>query len=201
MKAIRTTIGIMLAAICMIMATTSHAAMGTIRNDQFWKTTDGSFIYSQGGGVIKVGDTWYWYGVKYSGAVTYAANPTGKNGDIGFAGVTCYSSKDLVNWMDEGLALEPNQASGGWFGRIGVVYNAKTKMYVLAGQGNGGEYFATSPTPDGSFKFNRVQTDLSFFVNGGTGDSLERLRRERFGFQPVASDHIREGQAPLPLPQ
>lgn len=168
-KTIQGSVALALVALGMI-SVSSQAAMQTIRNDQFWKTTDGSFIYSQGGGVIKVGDTWYWYGVKYKGAVTYAANPVAKNGDIGFMGVTCYSSKDLVNWKDEGLALEPNQASGGWFGRIGVVYNSKTKMYVLAGQGNGGEYFATSSTPDGPFKFSRVQTDLSFFVNGGTGD-------------------------------
>lgn len=163
------------AALFLFAAFPSHAQMQTIRNDQFWKDAGGNFIYSQGGGVIKVGDTWYWYGVKYRGAVTYAANPTGKNGDIGFMGVTCYSSKDLVNWKDEGLALEPNQAGGGWFGRVGVVYNAKTRMYVLAGQGSSpsgayGEYFATSPTPDGPFKFHNVQTDLSFFVNGGTGD-------------------------------
>lgn len=174
MKTIQGNIALALAALGTIAAA-SHAQMGTIRNDQFWQNTDGKFIYSQGGGVIKVGDTWYWYGVKYNGAVTYAANPTAKNDDIGFAGVTCYSSKDLVNWKDEGLALEPNQAGAGWFGRVGVVYNAKTKMYVLAGQGSSpsgasGEYFATSSSPDGAFKFNNVQTDLSFFVNGGTGD-------------------------------
>lgn len=147
----------------------------TITNDVFWKDTDGNFIYSQGGGGIWVGDTYYWYGVKYNGAVTYAENPTAKNGDIGFAGITCYSSKDLVNWKNEGLALAPNQTGGGWIGRFGVAYNAKTKKYVLAGQGSGpsggyGEYFATSSTPDGDFKFASVQTDLNFFVNGGTGD-------------------------------
>lgn len=158
----------MLLAIIAIAATT-RAEMQTIRNDVFWKTTDGNLIYSQGGGVIKVGDTWYWYGVKYNGAITYAANPTSKNDDWGFKGVTCYSSKDLVNWKDEGLAVQPNQA-GGWVGRVGVVYNANTKQYVLAGQGNGGEYFAYGPAPDGPFKTSGTQTEMPFFVNGGTGD-------------------------------
>lgn len=168
MKNIARTITISLVAITAI-ASTTNAAMQTIHNDEFWKTTDGKLIYSQGGGAIKVGDTWYWYGVKYSGAVTYAANPTGKNSDIGFQGVTCYSSKDLVNWKDEGLAVQPNQA-GGWVGRVGVVYNANTKQYVLAGQGNGGEYFAYGPAPDGPFKTSGTQTSMPFFVNGGTGD-------------------------------
>lgn len=122
-----------------------------------------------------MGDTYYWYGVKYNGAVTYAANPTSKNSDIGFAGVTCYSSKDLVNWKFEGIVLKPDQAAAGWFGRIGVAYNKNSKKYVLAGQGGSpswefGEYFATSDSPTGPFKFARVQTDLSFLVNGGTGD-------------------------------
>jgi len=164
-----------LASVLLGIAFAGTAVGQPIRNDQFWKTTSGSTIYSQGGGVIKVGDTWYWYGVKYDGAVTYAAAPTAKNSNTTFAGVTCYSSKDLVNWKDEGLALAPDQAGSGWFGRVGVVYNSKTKMYVLIGQGSspagvGGEYFATSATPDGAFKFNNVQTDMTFFVNGGTGD-------------------------------
>ena len=153
----------------------SQAETPTIVNDIFWKDTGGNNIYSQGGGTIKVGDTYYWYGVKYKGAATYAANPTGKNDDVTFAGVTCYSSKDLVHWKDEGLALSTKEVGYGWFGRLGVVYNSKTKKYVLAAQGASpsgtyGEYFATSSTPDGDFKFASVQTELSMFVNGGTGD-------------------------------
>ncbi|MBQ3779347.1 MAG: family 43 glycosylhydrolase [Fibrobacter sp.] len=164
------------AAITIMSLGTSVQAQ-TIQNDVFWKDTSGNFIYSQGGGVIQVGDTFYWYGVKYNGAVTYAANPTKKNSDTGFAGVTCYSSKDLVNWKFEGIVLKPDQAAGGWFGRIGVVYNAKTKKYVLAGQGGSpswqfGEYFATSSSPTGPFKFARVQpeSEMTFFVNNNTGD-------------------------------
>lgn len=157
------------------LALATNSMAQTIQNDEFWKDSDGNFIYSQGGGVLQVGDTYYWYGVKYNGAVTYAANPTSKNSDIGFAGVTCYSSKDLVNWKFEGIVLKPDQAAAGWFGRIGVAYNKNSKKYVLAGQGGSpswefGEYFATSDSPTGPFKFARVQTDLSFLVNGGTGD-------------------------------
>ena len=111
----------------LVASLAATATAQTIVNDRFWKDTDGNFIYSQGGGVLQVGDTFYWYGVKYNGAVTYAANPTKKNDDTGFAGVTCYSSKDLVNWKFEGIVLKPSEVGGGWFGRIGVVYNAKSK--------------------------------------------------------------------------
>jgi len=162
-------------AVLLLTPLRTDAAGATIDNDAFWKDQSGVPVYSQGGGILKVGSIYYWYGVKYDGAVTYAIAPTGKNSNTTFAGVTCYSSKDLVNWKDEGLALTPDQAGPGWFGRVGVVYNSTTKMYVLIGQGSSpdsvnGEYFATSSTPDGAFKFSRVQTNMTFFVNGGTGD-------------------------------
>ncbi len=137
-------------------------------NDQFWRDTAGTPIYSQGGGVLQVGDTFYWYGVKYGGAVTYAANPTRDNSDTSFAGVTIYSSKNLVDWKLENTVMPANTA--GWFGRLGVVYHAATKKYVLVAQGDGGLYFATSDTPAGTFVFNNVQKNLPGIVNGATGD-------------------------------
>lgn len=145
----------------------ASSAGALIINDRFWKDTSGTPIYSQGGGVLKVGDTYYWYGVKYQGAVTYAANPSGKNDDTSFVSVTAYSSKDLVNWKFENNVLS---GEGGWFGRLGVVYHAGTKKYVLVAQGGGGLYFATSDTPAGAFKRDNVQTNLPDIVNGATGD-------------------------------
>ena len=144
-------------------------AARTIVNDAFWKDTAGNLIYSQGGGVLRVGDTYYWYGVKYGGAVTYAGDPTrGKNDDTSFQGITTYSSTDLVSWKLETVSRPSN--TGGWFGRLGVVYYAATKTYVLVAQGGGGLYFATSDTPNGPFVYNRVQTNLPGIANGATGD-------------------------------
>jgi hypothetical protein len=51
-----------------------------------------------------------------------------------------------------------------------VVYNAKTKKYVMVAQGAGGLFFATSDTPTGSFVFDNVQETLSGIANGNTGD-------------------------------
>lgn len=77
-------------------------------NDQFWKDTDGNTIYSQGGGIFKFDDKYYWYGVKYEEAEAYAKNPRQyyTKTDV-FAGITCYSSTDLKNWKFEGLVAEP----------------------------------------------------------------------------------------------
>jgi hypothetical protein len=158
------------------LLTSGPASRGAvIENDVFWKDTAGHLICSQGGGVLKVNDTYYWYGVNYPGAAAYAGDGATGPG-MGFRSVTCYSSADLAHWKFEGDALARDQVGGGWFGRLGVVYHAKTKKYVMIAQGNApsrggsGQYFATSDTPTGPFKFNNVQNVSQMFVNGGTGD-------------------------------
>ena len=145
----------------------------------FWKDTSGTPIYSQGGGVFNFNGTYYWYGVKYNGAVSYAAN-TKKNSDTSFAAITCYSSTDLVTWKHENdvlttASLGANVDSGTWIGRMGVVYNANTKKYVLisqyqAGPAGTGELFATSDTPTGTFAFDHVQAAVTNVANTTTGD-------------------------------
>ncbi len=144
----------------------------TIFNNTFWRDTSGTPIYSQGGGILQVGDTYYWYGVKYRGAVTYVENPV-DNDDTAALGITTYSSKDLVNWKHE--ATDTPESMGGWFGRLGVAYNANTKKYVLVAQSwLGGdassEYFATSDSPAGGFVFHHAQQNPPGIANGGTGD-------------------------------
>ena len=133
-----------------------RGALGTIQNDEFWHDTDGNPIYSQGGGVFRFGDTWYWYGVRYDGAELYYANPTRLyNNNVNFESVTAYSSKDLVSWTFENdvattrTALDipaSKDVSGDyfsrmqtlddatWLGRLGVVYNENTGKYVLLTQ-------------------------------------------------------------------
>jgi hypothetical protein len=148
-----------------------------ISNDTFWKDTSGNPIYSQGGGVFKFGSKYYWYGVKYNGAVTYYNSPTGKNSDSSFNAVTCYSSTDLVNWTFENNVLTSGTSglSGTtWLGRLGVVYNSTTHKYVLltqwANASSSGELFATCDTPNGNFVYNNVQYPIPGVVNNTTGD-------------------------------
>lgn len=152
---------------------TTDPGGATIFNSTWWEDTSGTPIYSQGGGVLQVGDTYYWYGVHYAGAQPYIDNPQGgKNGNIGFVGVTTYSSKDLVNWTHEATDNPGN--TGGWFGRLGVAYNENTEKYVLVAQTYAGDanslYFATSDSPAGGFVFDNIQIGPPGIANGGTGD-------------------------------
>jgi hypothetical protein len=171
------TLGLRKLAVVLLVAAIAMAAPQTIRNDQFWKDTSGNPIYSQGGGVFRFGSTWYWYGVHYAGAETYAASPTKQNSDTRFVAVSCYSSTDLVNWKFEGNVLDSNSTglSGtSWMGRLGVAYNSTSKKYVLLSQHDGtsgnGELFATSSSPTGKFAFDHIQDTLPGVVNVTSGD-------------------------------
>ncbi|UII29533.1 RICIN domain-containing protein [Fulvivirga maritima] len=143
-----------------------------IQNNEFWHDTSGNPIYSQGGGVLKVGDTYYWYGAKYRGAITYFNDPySGKNGDTGFLAITCYSSTDLANWTYEGDVMTPADGlQAGWVGRIGCAYNAPTGKYVLIAQMYPGLAFGTSDTPTGRFTLAATQSTIGNVVNDMSGD-------------------------------
>jgi hypothetical protein len=166
---------------CAATAVALSASFGRaaiITNDTFWKDTTLNPIYSQGGGVFKFNGVYYWYGVKYNGAVTYYNSPVNENSDSSFNAVTCYSSTDLVNWKFENNVLTASTtglAGISWFGRMGVVHNATTGKYVMLAQcyytdGTTGEFFATCSTPNGAFAFNNIQYPVPGVVNNTTGD-------------------------------
>ena len=161
-------------------AAATAAANRTIRNGDFWRDTSGAPIYSQGGGVLKVGEKYYWYGVKYEEAVGYIASRKPDGSATKFNAVTAYSSTDLVNWTNEGEVIKvaaPGKIfeRDAWLGRLGVVYNQRTKKYVLITQygsksaGNG-VLFATSDTPTGPFKYDNLQTQVPNVNGAATGD-------------------------------
>jgi hypothetical protein len=149
----------------------------TITNDTFWKDTSGNPIYSQGGGVFKFGDTYYWYGVHYLGAEHYLAGPTQQYAnEVTFVAIPVYSSKDLVNWRFEnnvattGTSLPDGTKLSGWVGRLGVSYNETTGKYVMVVQGPGGVDFLRGDSPTGAFTGAAVQAQITGVVTPATGD-------------------------------
>ncbi|MGW6642342.1 family 43 glycosylhydrolase [Streptomyces iakyrus] len=157
----------------------------TITNNTFWNDTSGNPIYSQGGGVFKFGDTYYWYGVHYTGAELYRANPTRKyDGNVSFVSIPVYSSKDLVNWKFEnrvatrstGVGSGANLGGAGWVGRLGVSYNENTGKYVLAvqmwhtGRGGHGVLLLQGDSPTDTFDYGYFQTQITNSPTTGTGD-------------------------------
>ncbi|KQQ05664.1 MULTISPECIES: family 43 glycosylhydrolase [unclassified Rathayibacter] len=136
----------------------SDGALETIGNNRFWLDTAGDPIFSQGGGIFRFGDRYYWYGVEYTGSQLYYDDPTRtytRAGEGDFVAVTAYSSEDLVNWTfendiatrDTALQIPTSKdvtgtyfsdmetlADAVWIGRLGVAYNESTGRYVLLTQ-------------------------------------------------------------------
>jgi len=98
----------------------------SIQPKEIWPDTDGNHIQAHGGGIIKIGKTYYWYGEQRRQGL-----------DTNCRYVSCYSSKDLMNWQFKGDAIKlakPDTALQGnkWvLERPKVYYNAKTKKYVM----------------------------------------------------------------------
>ncbi|RYY28607.1 MAG: beta-glucanase [Sphingobacteriaceae bacterium] len=93
-----------------------------------WPDNNGVHINAHGGGILYQNKTYYWFGEH---------KVAGGAGNRAMVGVHCYSSKDLYNWKDEGIALSVSPdttndiAKGCILERPKVVYNAKTKKYVM----------------------------------------------------------------------
>ena len=60
---------------------------------EIWKDTDGNHINAHGGGIMFNDGKYYWYG-EHKGKSSLAR-----------VGITVYSSEDLYNWKNEGVAL------------------------------------------------------------------------------------------------
>jgi hypothetical protein len=140
-----------LAALGLLAAVGVWAASQTIKPGEIWLDNRGQHIQAHGGGLLKIGDTYYWFGEDR----TQGLDPDKKF-------VSCYSSKDLVNWTFRNQVLKQSDPEN--LGRRFVIerpkvfYNAKTKKYVmyvhfdvnyaLARVG-----VATSDTVDGDYQF------------------------------------------------
>ncbi|WP_405326802.1 glycoside hydrolase family 43 protein [Leeuwenhoekiella sp. LLG6367-2.1] len=120
-----------------------------------WKDTEGKHINAHGGGIYSEGDTYYWYG-EHKGQSSIAQ-----------VGVRVYSSSDLYNWKNEGIALAVSNdldseiTKGSVIERPKVIYNNKTGKYVmwfhleLKNQGYAAARtgVAISDSPTGPFKY------------------------------------------------
>ena len=100
----------------------------------------------------------------------------------------------------------PGSADAAWFGRMGVVYNANTKKYVLImeyiprGANNyGQELFATSSSPTGKFTFDHIQKTLDNVVNKAPGDQTVFTDDDGKAYLVLSSSHGRNQHFVAPL--
>ena len=132
------------------VAGSGGSAAGVLYEGLQWADTSGNPIQAHGGGVIKVGEDYYWFGEN-------------RNPDGTFFAVSCYRSADLVNWefrnnvLTQKSATELNRAN---IERPKVIYNATTGQYVMwMHWENGTDYsasraaVASSSSVDGNYAY------------------------------------------------
>lgn len=89
-----------------------------------WPDNNGEHIQAHGGGIIKIGKHYYWYGEERRQGL-----------DTNYRYVSCYQSADLINWKFLGDPLklaDPEKLGARWvLERPKVFYNKKAKTYVM----------------------------------------------------------------------
>ncbi len=132
----------------------------TINPGEIWPDNDGIHINAHGGGILYHKGIYYWVGEH---------KVSGKIGNKAQVGVGVYSSKDLYNWKNEGVALQVVDIAGhdiergSIIERPKIIYNKTTKKFVmwfhleLKGQGYKAARtgVAISDKPAGPYKYIR----------------------------------------------
>jgi acetyl esterase/lipase len=130
----------------------------SFRPGELWPDDKGVHINAHGGGVLFHDGVYYWFGEFKVG---------GDAGNYAQVGVGVYSSRDLYNWKNEGVALAVSNdpaseiAKGCIIERPKVIYNAKTGKFVMwfhlefngKGYATARAALAVSDKPAGPYKY------------------------------------------------
>ena len=152
---------------------------------EVWSDTEGNPINAHGGGILYYEGTYYWYGEYKKGKTVLPEWATWECYRTDVTGVSCYSSKDLLNWKFEGIVLpavkdDPNHDlhPSKVLERPKVIYNKKTKKFVMWAHVESADYskacagVAVSDSPTGRFEYlgsfrpnNAMSRDQTVFVD------------------------------------
>lgn len=131
-----------------------------------WSDTNGNPVNAHGGGILYYNGTYYWYGEIKQGTTWRVPGSTWENYRVNAGGISCYSSKDLLHWKREGVALPPVTADSTSdlhiskvIERPKVIYNKKTGKFVMWMHIDSQDYsyarsgVAVSDKPEGPFQY------------------------------------------------
>lgn len=117
-----------------LMTTAAAVCLSCAGNKEFlpgevWLDNNGVAINAHGGGMLYHDGRYYWFGEHKT---------EGEGGNRANVGVHCYSSKNLYDWRDEGIALAVAPEGSGSpiekgciLERPKVIYNAQTGKFVM----------------------------------------------------------------------
>jgi hypothetical protein len=116
-------------ALFLVLTSLLAAAPTRIEPGAIWKDNRGKHIQAHGGSILKLGDTWFWFGEDRE-------EEDGKKGKPTQRWVSCYASRDLMRWEHRGRVAggpppEPEMGTPYVFERPKVFHNAKTGKFVM----------------------------------------------------------------------
>ena len=174
------------------LAALALAAPQLIRPGDTWPDDRGRHIQAHGGGILKFGDAWYWFGEDRSQGLDPARRY-----------VACYSSTDLAHWTFRRQVLQQADPCG--LGprfvleRPKVFYNPRTKKFVMYMHIDDARYqlarvgVAVSDTVDGDYRFltsfrplNHESRDIGQFIDDDGTPNLIFEDRPAKGFHIAA---------------
>ncbi|MGW7510303.1 RICIN domain-containing protein [Streptomyces massasporeus] len=166
----------------------AQAAPQKITNGTQFTDTSGNPVHAHGGGVLKVGSYYYWFGEH-------------RNADNTFRYVDAYRSSDLKNWEFRNHVLteasDPELATAN-IERPKVMYNASTGKFVMwMHKENGTDYsearaaVAVSDTVDGDYTWKgsfrplgqHMSRDITVFVDTDGAGYMISAARENYDLQ------------------
>lgn len=145
---------------------TNAQAQPSIIPGEIWPDVTGKPINAHGGGILYYNDTYYWYGEIKQDTTWRVPGSNWENFRVNAGGISCYSSKDLLHWKYEGLALAPEKTDSTAdlhiskvIERPKVIYNKKTGKFVMWMHIDSQDYryarsgVAVSGRPEGPFQY------------------------------------------------
>lgn len=153
--------------LALALLSAAWAAAAEFRPGEVWRDSDGQAINAHGGGVLHHQGVYYWYGeLKRGRTWTPACNRSWGGARVELVGVSCYASRDLLNWKNEGNVLpavadDPahDLHSGKVLERPKVVFNPRSKQFVMWMHIDSEDYqyaragVAVSASPTGPFRY------------------------------------------------
>lgn len=134
---------------------------------KLWLDTDQNPIQAHGGGMLIFNDTYYWYGENKAGESWLpACNIEWDGYRVNAIGINCYSSKDILNWKNEGIVLpavkdnpDHDLHTSRVIERPKVIFNCYTNQFVMWMHIDSMDYqnarigVAMSDSPTGPFSY------------------------------------------------
>ncbi|WP_205760965.1 glycoside hydrolase family 43 protein [Luteolibacter luteus] len=172
--------------------------MKEIRSGEVWPDSEGKPVNAHGGGVLAHEGTYYWYGeIKQGKTYLPDCNKSWGGTRVDVTGVSCYASKDLLEWKNLGNVLpavtdDPKHDLhiGMVLERPKVIYNAATKKFVLWFHADSMDYaaakcgVAVSDKPEGPFTYLG-----SFRPNAGKWPANAKEEDKKDPKAPLVRDH------------